>query len=154
MDLRLLALAFALAARPQGQPQLSAAQVEKTMKLKPGATGKLCIECHTAFEDKLKLPAVHTPVKSGECIGCHNPHAAQHGKLLSAEASRICSTCHATLVPAQAKSAHPPAAKGECTSCHDPHASGQKFNLVKASGALCAGCHKELSEAASKAKVA
>ena len=47
--------------------------------LKPGAEGKLCLDCHSDFEAILKRASVHTPVRSRNCTGCHNPHAAEHG---------------------------------------------------------------------------
>ena len=58
--------------------------------LKPGAKGKICLNCHVTFQEKLKLPFVHTPVKAGDCSGCHNPHTSSHGKLLAADVSKIC----------------------------------------------------------------
>ena len=52
---------------------MSAGAQENKFRLKPGAQGKNCLTCHVEFQDKLKLPSVHTPVKSGECVSCHNP---------------------------------------------------------------------------------
>jgi len=49
---------------------------QNKFKLKPGAQGKLCLECHDAFKEKLKNPFVHTPVKTGECTECHDPHSS------------------------------------------------------------------------------
>src|SRR6266702_7402420 len=98
-------------------------------KLKPGANGKLCLQCHPAFEETLKKPFVHTPLKNGECTGCHSPHASSHGKMLSADADSICQTCHAALIPKDAGSTHKVVAEGKCMKCHDPHASNSKYNL-------------------------
>ncbi len=120
--------------------------------LKPGAKGKICISCHTAFQEKLKRPFLHTPVKTGDCSGCHNPHTSSHGKLLDADPNRICSRCHGEMAPGKAKSRHKVVADGKCTSCHDPHSSGNKWNLVKAGNALCFGCHKDLGQSVSKAR--
>ena len=44
---------------------VAAAPVEDKFHLKTGAKGKVCLGCHTDFEDKLKLPSVHTPVTAG-----------------------------------------------------------------------------------------
>ena len=44
------------------------AQAEGKFKLKPGAKGKLCLSCHNAFSDKMKLKAY--------------PHAIGEGGLL------------------------------------------------------------------------
>ncbi len=131
---------------------VAAAPAENKFKLKPGAEGKLCLGCHVDFEDKLKQKSVHTPVKSGECSECHNPHTSAHGKLLDASGRGVCLKCHDGIVPGKPVSAHKPAIEGSCTSCHDPHASDSKANLSKGGNDLCLGCHKALGEAIAKAK--
>jgi DmsE family decaheme c-type cytochrome len=125
---------------------------QNKFKLKPGAQGKICLTCHVSFAEKLKSAYVHTPLREGECIGCHSPHASSHGKLLAAETSEICYTCHATVIPEKAKSSHKPVAEGGCIKCHDPHGSANKFNLKLAGNKLCFECHKELGDAIDKAK--
>ena len=50
-------------------------QGESRFHLKPGASGKLCLGCHTDFEELVKQASVHTPVKGGQCVSCHSPHA-------------------------------------------------------------------------------
>jgi predicted CXXCH cytochrome family protein len=149
MRSRSAALLLALAA--WALPPAARAQTAK-FKLKPGAAGQACLDCHGGFAAQLKKASVHTPVKAKECTGCHNPHASDHRALLSADPSKSCLGCHA-VVPEGAKSVHQPAAEVRCTGCHDPHASANKFNLVKPAAALCAGCHAKLSEAAAKAGV-
>jgi predicted CXXCH cytochrome family protein len=143
------ALLLALAAA--AVPASVLAQASK-FKLKPGATGQACLECHAAFEDLLKKPSVHTPVKAKQCTSCHNPHASNHAKLLDADAGKVCLDCHGGLVPASAKSVHKPVAETRCMGCHDPHASANKQNLVKPVGELCASCHKKITDGAAKAK--
>src|SRR5512146_1157253 len=124
---------------------------DNKFKLKNGANGAVCLECHSGdFETALKKPFVHTPVKSRNCIGCHNPHASAHGKMLADDPGKTCAACH-SVVPQKPKSTHKPVADGGCLSCHDPHASKFKFNLVKSAGDLCAGCHKPISDAAARA---
>jgi predicted CXXCH cytochrome family protein len=113
-------------------------------KLKPGADGKLCLKCHPAFEDTLKKPFVHTPLKNLECTGCHNPHTSAHGKLLAAEGGNICAGCHGDIVPKGAKSTHKVVLEGKCLGCHDPHAANNKSNLLKPGNQLCADCHKAM----------
>jgi predicted CXXCH cytochrome family protein len=115
-------------------------------KLKPGAKGKNCLNCHDGFEEILKNPYVHTPVKTWECTGCHNPHASAHGKFLDADPKVICVRCHAKVFPVNPVSIHKVAADGGCVNCHDPHAAKYKFNLLKEGGALCGECHKALGE--------
>jgi DmsE family decaheme c-type cytochrome len=125
---------------------------DNKFKLKMGARGKICLNCHVNFQDKLKKPFVHTPVKSGDCTGCHSPHASSHGKMLSEEVSRICSTCHGKMVPEKAISAHKVVVEGGCVKCHDPHSANNKFNLLKAGNELCFGCHKDMAETVGKVK--
>src|SRR5512138_1942773 len=143
-----LVLALALAAAPAKGPARPAARpapkapaaavgaVKSSAepdfrKLKPGAVGKVCLECHADFQEKLDRKFVHTPVRDRQCTDCHSPHAASHGKMLADEPSRICATCHGEMQPAQARSTHPPVSKSSCTACHDPHGSSARFNLVK-----------------------
>ena len=121
-------------------------------RLKPGAKGKICTNCHVDFQDKLKRPFLHTPVKQGDCSGCHNPHTSSHGKLLEADPSRICLRCHEKIAPKKSKSTHKVVVDGKCTSCHDPHSANNKWNLVKAGNELCFGCHKDLGQAVTKAR--
>ena len=121
-------------------------------KLKPGAGGKVCLNCHDTFKDVLKNQFVHTPVKAGECTGCHDPHTSSHGKLLSADPNRICLKCHPTIVPEKARSAHKVVTGGNCVKCHDPHASANRYNLLKAGNDLCFDCHKEMGAAVAKVK--
>jgi predicted CXXCH cytochrome family protein len=144
-----VALGFVWAATALAAPATSD---EAKFKLKPGAKGKLCVGCHSDFEDLLKLPAVHTPVKAGDCIDCHSPHDSDHGKLLAAAPGAICTTCHAGIVPDGAKSVHPALEGGACVSCHDPHASRFKNNLRTAGNELCVSCHKEIGEQVAKVK--
>ena len=120
--------------------------------LKPGAKGKGCVNCHEAFEDTLRRPFVHTPVKTGECSGCHNPHTSSHGKLLDADPDRICLKCHDEVAPENARSKHKVVAEGKCTSCHDPHAADYRGNLVRSGNELCFGCHKDLGQSVAKAR--
>src|SRR5512137_707202 len=131
---------------------ISTAQAQNKYKLKPGAEGKLCLNCHADFADKLKSKFVHTPVKTEECTGCHSPHTSNHGKLLSASTKTICVTCHGQIIPAKPVSTHQVVVEGNCVKCHDPHASNNKANLLQAGNALCAGCHKTMADNLSKIK--
>src|SRR5574340_371394 len=122
------------------QTLLYAKDNDLVFKLKPGASGKLCLKCHTAFQEKIAKPFVHTPLKKGDCTGCHNPHTSSHGKLLAADANGICFTCHWGIIPAAARSVHKVVAEGNCMKCHDPHGAVNKFNLLSAGNQLCFGC--------------
>jgi DmsE family decaheme c-type cytochrome len=121
-------------------------------RLKEPDEKKLCITCHTDFEQKLKNRFVHTPVRSGECSGCHDPHVSAHGKLLSADPNQICAGCHDSVITKDAKSAHKPVADGQCSTCHDPHASENSANLKAKGSDLCFTCHKELGDSVRKAR--
>jgi predicted CXXCH cytochrome family protein len=142
----LLVVAAALAA-----PSAGLAQASK-FKLKPGAQGPNCLECHASFQEVLKKSSVHTPVKARQCTGCHSPHTSSHKKLLAGEPNDTCAGCHGQTVPREARSVHKPVAENKCTGCHDPHASSAKFNLLKPGNEMCATCHKEIVAAAAKAK--
>jgi DmsE family decaheme c-type cytochrome len=131
---------------------LSLAHGQNKFKLKPGASGKLCLSCHDQFQEKLKSPFVHTPVKAGDCTDCHDPHTSSHGKLLSEGPNQICFNCHDQIVPAKAKSSHKVVSEGNCVKCHDPHASEQKFVLLKSGNDLCISCHKKMGETLAKVK--
>lgn len=119
---------------------------ENKFHLKPGAQVKSCAECHPDFEETLKLPFVHSPVKAGTCSDCHSPHASDHGKLLAADVKQICTECHADIKPAEARSTHPPVATGDCAKCHDPHAAKNANNLPIAGNELCFSCHTEMKK--------
>jgi DmsE family decaheme c-type cytochrome len=115
-------------------------------KLKPDAEGKICLNCHEAFQEKVKSFYVHTPVKKGECTGCHDPHASAYKKLLAADSNKICYSCHKEIVPDKARSAHRIVVEGNCLKCHDSHASNNKFILIKTGNELCLDCHKDIGD--------
>ncbi len=150
MNLRIRALLVFLAVLLPGAAARAAGP--NPHRLKPGAQGRLCLECHATFLDKVKLPFVHTPVKSGDCVDCHSPHASDHGKLLSAGTNALCARCHPGAIAEKARSIHAPVAAGECVKCHDPHASASR-NVLRLSGnQLCAGCHPERVAAAAQSR--
>jgi predicted CXXCH cytochrome family protein len=115
-------------------------------KLKKGARGDLCVDCHDAFERILKMPFIHTPLAKGECSSCHNPHTSRHELLLASDPDNICYECHDDLLPAEAESVHQVVVEGRCTSCHDAHAAQNKMILLKAGSELCFDCHEELGK--------
>ena len=127
-------------------------QAEGKFKLQEGAKGKLCLGCHSTFGSKMKAKHIHTPLAQGECTGCHNPHASDHGMLMDGSADSICYNCHVNVVPAGAASSHQVAAEGKCVSCHDPHSSDYPANLIKGGSKLCFECHKELGDKIASSK--
>jgi predicted CXXCH cytochrome family protein len=147
----ILAVTFLLLT-PLASPAAKVGQSPEGMRLKPGATGELCLGCHTAFKETLQQASVHTPLKKKNCTGCHSPHASDRKKLLAADQKVVCFTCHPNLLPANAVSTHSIASEGHCIKCHDPHAAPYQNNLIKSGDDLCAQCHAELKEKAAKAK--
>lgn len=124
---------------------------QNKFRLKPGAAGQVCLGCHAELAEKLKGKFVHTPVKTGNCVGCHSPHTSMHGKLLSASPGALCLTCHPKVIPEKAVSGHKVAIEGNCVKCHDPHASPNKSNLVRIGNDLCVSCHKAVGDQVVKA---
>lgn len=55
------------------------------------ATGAdLCAMCHEATKD----PVVHGPVKAGQCLSCHDPHASEFQAHTRADGNALCLACH------------------------------------------------------------
>jgi predicted CXXCH cytochrome family protein len=130
----------------------SASDAQNKFKLKPGASAKLCLDCHPALTEKLKAKHIHTALKMGDCTECHNPHTSSHAQLLSETARKVCYQCHASMVPEKPMSVHQVVIDGNCVKCHDPHASNYKDHLLKEGNQLCAECHKGLMEGIAKVK--
>ena len=132
----------------------------------PEMIAVLCLQCHD--EDDFKGTIVHGPVSAGQCVACHNPHAAEQAKLLREPIPGLCLTCHDTqLTDAQGDTLpptkrlfedaeaqhHPPFAAGDCGDCHRPHAAdhsrlldaayptGFYQSYREAAYALCLNCH-------------
>jgi predicted CXXCH cytochrome family protein len=83
----------------------------------------------------------HAPVEGGECTKCHNPHKAKLNKLLLAQGSDLCLTCHKSLKEKMLKEkVHSPAAR-DCQRCHAPHFSRERTLLTQPVQALCGECH-------------
>jgi len=125
---------------------------DNKFRLKPDARFKLCLTCHADFQDKMKKPFIHTPIKQGGCVACHSPHASNYPKQLQADTSAICLTCHKTILPQGARSTHKVALEGKCVMCHDPHSSDFKYNLRASGNELCFTCHKDKADTISKDK--
>ena len=130
---------------------MPAAGQQNPYRLKDADEKKLCLACHTDFEQTLKKASVHTPVKAGECSGCHDPHVSSHDKLLPRKKGRSAWSATRQRV-GKARSRHKAVAEGACEKCHDPHASDNPNNLIGRGNDLCVGCHKELGESIKTAK--
>ncbi|MDP1901512.1 MAG: cytochrome c3 family protein [Rubrivivax sp.] len=136
-------------------------------------------ECHddigkAADAAKVKHKAVFAGAK---CTGCHNPHASSVAKLLVAQPSELCLSCHNvdTLVGVDGKKLqntkswlaknpdwHAPVQSKDCGACHVPH-GGDHFRLLKEdypkefyapynprAYALCFSCHQEKAYSTAK----
>ncbi len=113
------------------------------MKLKAKGI-ELCALCHPDLKKKFNTPVQHTPVKEGDCTGCHNPHAAKNKHLLGQPGAGLCYECHEKEKKQyQQPHIHTPIQRGECVGCHNPHGSENKFSLVKKGSDLCFSCHAE-----------
>jgi len=110
---------------------------EKAFKLTE-AVPQLCYQCHAAFGTK---KTVHPPVKDGQCVTCHDPHASYEQKLLAQPVKDLCLSCHPDKT--DHKYVHPPTAAGECLSCHVPHESATARLLVKVDPDVCFQCHAD-----------
>jgi predicted CXXCH cytochrome family protein len=109
-------------------------------KLKAKGQKEACYACHDNFEkeEEGKKKYLHTPVKAGECTGCHDPHFSIRPKLQKLE--KGCFECHD---PFSAEgTVHYPVAKRECTPCHSSHAGPGPNQVVLAGNALCLKCHE------------
>ncbi len=105
------------------------------------ATGvELCYGCHDSREFSQEVK--HPPVAAGQCTACHDVHASDNPKLLTAKMPDLCFNCH-DKSKFEDKMKHPPVAAGQCTSCHNPHSSSSKKLLVAQMPDLCFTCHNK-----------
>jgi predicted CXXCH cytochrome family protein len=93
------------------------------------------------------------PVKTGSCISCHSPHAADYLLLMpnASISNGICGKCHEW----ETHSTHPIGEKAidprdknltvECLSCHKACGTGNKPNMMpfETTYDLCIQCHPE-----------
>ena len=101
---------------------------------------KLCYRCHTDMAEQMSNTGnVHTVLKQGLCIPCHNPHASQNKYLQKSTGKTLCFTCH-DRTPFERTMRHKPVEEG-CSACHAPHGSEYPDNLVKSELELCLSCH-------------
>ena len=112
----------------------------------------LCTQCHSSFGKKNVL---HSPVKDGDCLGCHKPHGASGRFLLDVgeDQTNLCLGCHDS-APFKQKFMHGPVAVGACTKCHSPHESSGKFLLDGPVRDSCLKCHTDFAKSLKEAQVA
>lgn len=138
-------------------PHRGPAKFPKALNAEPPA---LCASCHEAglFEGRV----VHAPVGSGQCLGCHDPHASRNLGLLRSAPAQLCLDCHPEVAKAPhvvagiTRSGHPlgnearevedplrPGRTYYCAGCHEPHRS-QRDKLVRFDKGMasCQKCHR------------
>ncbi|MCX6836061.1 MAG: cytochrome c3 family protein, partial [candidate division Zixibacteria bacterium] len=106
--------------------------------------------CHSALKESLAKGQVHSPVKGGKCVACHEVHAGTHKALLISDKKSLCSKCHNLTAPAMGV-AHKgfDISSADCQSCHAPHVGpkGSKGLLLPKSHkpfaqGRCGDCHQ------------
>ncbi len=102
----------------------------------------LCLMCHEEKGSPTEFSHVHTPVSTGDCVGCHDPHQSDHRYQLRGQGSELCFVCHER-DEFEGASQHGPVAEGDCNACHDPHAANNEFQLMSARDRVCFDCHPE-----------
>jgi predicted CXXCH cytochrome family protein len=116
---------------------------KKNPDFKLVAVGKaLCDKCHQEKPvDRFEFK--HTPVKRGECIGCHDPHQSDAPKQLKKKkTSDLCYMCHKNTQQVK-KFLHGPVASGDCNVCHNPHSSPNPHQLEARGNDACFLCHED-----------
>jgi predicted CXXCH cytochrome family protein len=100
---------------------------------------ELCYGCH-ARKDESK--SVHTAVRQGSCLSCHEAHASNNPGLLTEPRDKVCFTCHEPEPLFTKPVKHAAVAEGLCLNCHDAH-GGNLPNAIKAESgtAFCLKCH-------------
>lgn len=100
--------------------------------------------CH---KSKVREDFVHGPVRSDDCIACHNPTGLEHPKekkaafRLAGEKAKLCYICHES--KSNKKYVHGPVGSGDCLACHDVHQSPYKMQLRADGADLCFMCHEK-----------
>lgn len=93
--------------------------------------GELCSGCHEGTSPAEAVAAglwVHGPVSTGNCIQCHNAHAAAEQYMLQKPTNALCADCHAlgTLVNLPEHQD-----RTDCVPCHTVHV-GKDSRLLTA----------------------
>lgn len=102
--------------------------------------GALCEACHGDMA-KDGDAVVHTALKQGRCVECHDPHLADRPNLLKAAGGELCFSCHPDIAErAKGPGAHAALEDG-CDGCHDAHSSDRPAMLLDDGDELCRICH-------------
>src|SRR6185369_8405906 len=111
----------------------------------------LCSQCHFTFGKK---KVMHSPVKDGDCLACHQKHGASGRFLLDVgeDQTGLCLGCHDS-GPFKQQFMHGPVAVGACTKCHDPHEAEEKALLEGPVRNVCLKCHMDFAKLLKEAPV-
>lgn len=104
-----------------------------------GDASKVCFACHSS--DAFQAKAVHTVVRRGECLACHDPHSSPNASLVRLAGQELCFSCHGEIAAKLRGATVHAVVDGACDSCHLTHASAHDNLLVEAVPAICATCH-------------
>ncbi len=101
---------------------------------------EMCLSCH---KTEIKGIGLHTPVKKGECLSCHDPHSSTVPAMLKEESPAIlCSSCHEEQFGAK-EFVHGPVAVGACNVCHSSHGDeSNKLLTTQEVNQQCYACHE------------
>ncbi len=102
-----------------------------------------CESCHADIFSNRSV--MHTPVATGSCTVCHDPHDAEPQRS-AAETADLCFQCHeATRDELETLDyIHAPVMSGSCADCHDPHGSDHTMHLIDDVPGLCYRCHEDI----------
>ena len=108
--------------------------------LKKNNGGEMCLACH---KTDIKSIGLHTPVKKGECLACHDPHGSKVVSMLSNPTPAVlCANCHKDKI-GKKDFVHGPVAVGACNVCHASHGDEAKLLLTSLNiNAKCFTCHE------------
>lgn len=111
----------------------------------------MCLDCHASLLEKSpgkKAEYTHSPVATGKCVLCHDPHGNAGTNMIVKDMQSICERCHKPDNPELVKAhSNYPIAGSQCGTCHDPHSHDQKGKLMGAKqhapfkGGQCETCH-------------
>jgi predicted CXXCH cytochrome family protein len=99
---------------------------------------ELCYGCHKRMDES---KSVHTVVRQGGCLTCHEAHASDHAGLTRQPREQVCFDCHEPEPLLTKPVRHAPVAEGLCLDCHDPHGSANPNAIRGAGSAFCLKCH-------------
>ncbi|BDG07415.1 cytochrome c3 family protein [Anaeromyxobacter paludicola] len=99
---------------------------------------ELCYGCHKRMDQG---KAVHTAVRQGECLVCHDPHSSDHKGLLKKPRDQVCFACHEVEPLLTRPVKHAPVAEGKCLDCHDSHNAELPRVVLLPGKQLCLKCH-------------